>query len=627
MNMRIVYTICTLLAASATQAQLHDSLAEVQIQAHRFQQYRAGYRSIYIDSSIRNIYHTMSLADLLAHTTPAVVRSYGYGTAATVSLRGSTAEQTAVLWNGFNLQSHVLGLFNLSLFPVDWVDDITLQTGGNGALFGSGAVGGCVLLNTRLSFDKSWNTKAAFTLGNYGFNRQFISLGYSTGKYAIRAKTMRLSSRNDFSFANTSLPGNPTQRMANAQQLHWVVTTDQLWRISSTQTLQLNTWWQQQNMELPSAMTEPASDARQTDYALRTALNWNLKRKTGMVAARTALFNDKLNYTKQSSGIQSSMNAVTWVSEAEFTQKIGQKLRFQSGLHYTFARAENSGYHSPKELNRAAWYYSAAYNSNRLRIHQSGRIELADGRRVPFMPALGVEFQLHKKLKLTGNVARSYRLPTLNEMYWQPYGNSQLLPESGWNGDVGFRILNHWSHAQAEVGVNYFERLMINQIIWLMRGMDPEPLNARKTYTQGAEFYGRAAVNLANGIRAVWNIQMNYTHAQNKESIRPGDNSADKYVIFIPRLTHQHQLSIEHRLVSIALSHQYTGMRYITTDNSQSADAYHTTNAAVTYRIYRKLHQFALTWHAFNLTNQAYTIMPFRPMPGRNYQFTISYTL
>ena len=59
----------------------------------------------------------------------------------------------------------------------------------------------------------------------------------------------------------------------------------------------------------------------------------------------------------------------------------------------------------------------------------------------PLTPSLGVERKLISREKLTltakASVGRSYRVPTLNERYWQVLGNPNLRPENGLNLEAG----------------------------------------------------------------------------------------------------------------------------------------------------------------------------------------------
>ena len=57
---------------------------------------------------------TFSLADMLAHNSPVYIKSHGRGTAATVSLRGTGASHTQVMWNGMSMNSPLFGMMDLS---------------------------------------------------------------------------------------------------------------------------------------------------------------------------------------------------------------------------------------------------------------------------------------------------------------------------------------------------------------------------------------------------------------------------------------------------------------------------------------------------------------------------------
>ncbi|MEL6718809.1 MAG: Plug domain-containing protein, partial [Bacteroidota bacterium] len=94
-----------------------------------------------------NLSAVSNVADLLQQESNTFIKSYGLGSLATSSIRGGSAGHTLVLWNGLPLQSPMLGLLDLSLLPLNAVEEVSLQKGGNTALWGSGAIGGTVGLN------------------------------------------------------------------------------------------------------------------------------------------------------------------------------------------------------------------------------------------------------------------------------------------------------------------------------------------------------------------------------------------------------------------------------------------------------------------------------------------------
>src|SRR5665213_1406037 len=144
--LKISFIIYVFLSSATCFSQEHkDSIKQlpvVEVSSSRLNTFASGNKSETFDSTLLNHYSTGNLADLLANESQVFIKSYGLGSLAMSSFRGAGAEQTAVLWNGFNLQSPMNGLLDLSLVPINFMDEVRLQYGGAGALWGSGAVGG-----------------------------------------------------------------------------------------------------------------------------------------------------------------------------------------------------------------------------------------------------------------------------------------------------------------------------------------------------------------------------------------------------------------------------------------------------------------------------------------------------
>ena len=107
-------------------------LSVVEVSASRHSTFSSGNKSETIDSILLDRYSTGNLADLLANESQVFIKSYGLGSLATTSFRGAGASHTAVLWNGFNLQSPMLGQLDLSLIPTNFLNDVKLREGVSG---------------------------------------------------------------------------------------------------------------------------------------------------------------------------------------------------------------------------------------------------------------------------------------------------------------------------------------------------------------------------------------------------------------------------------------------------------------------------------------------------------------
>ena len=69
----------------------------------------------------------------------------------------------------------------------------------------------------------------------------------------------------------------------------------------------------------------------------------------------------------------------------------------------------------------------------------AARQEVIDGKLTPLIPTIGVKYFLTKNhhFAINANAARNYKAPSLNELYWNPGGNTDLLPEIGFTSEMG----------------------------------------------------------------------------------------------------------------------------------------------------------------------------------------------
>jgi iron complex outermembrane receptor protein len=76
----------------------------------------------------------------------------------------------------------------------------------------------------------------------------------------------------------------------------------------------------------------------------------------------------------------------------------------------------------------------------RLSFSLGAREELYRSVRGQFVPALDAGYWIYPKLKLRGDVSRSFRMPSLTDLYYHDpttLGSPNLLPESAWNAEAG----------------------------------------------------------------------------------------------------------------------------------------------------------------------------------------------
>lgn len=159
------------------------------------------------------------LAELLrAQPGVVIVRRGGPGASATLSIRGSGADGVLVLLDGVALNSLLTGEADLSTVPLDAVERVTLLRGSRSARYGSRAMAGVVVLETRRPSDAALAVRAA--AGSLGERSAALSLGNRTELGGLTLGGLAggewRENTGDFSYAVPAVRGGGRARRENA---------------------------------------------------------------------------------------------------------------------------------------------------------------------------------------------------------------------------------------------------------------------------------------------------------------------------------------------------------------------------------------------------------------------------
>lgn len=607
---------------------IQDSLQldAVTISASRGVLFDAGVKTQAVDSATLDRYKGRDLGELLRDASPVFVKSYGLGSLATTSFRGGGASHTAVLWNGFNLGSAMNGQLDLSLVPVGLAQEVTLQYGGAAALWGSGAVGGAVLLGSRPAFGKGLTVDAGASLGSFGDNRQQAGAGYSNDKWSVAVQGYRADARNDFPYRRQRNGEEEERRQTNAAMAMNGMLASVGHRINGRQRLDVNVWWNDAERQVPPTLVQDESTDHQHDRALRTTAQWQRvgDKATGQV--RAAWFNEELWWYGEGTDSAAYSRLNTVIAEGEMRFRKGERHLFGIGLHGTMAAAATDGYPAGRHQDRAALFASYRFRTTDRRFiaSASARQEMADGGRVPFTWSVGSGYHLLPWLTAKANASRLFRMPTLNDLYWTPGGDPRLLPESGYGGELGLaagRDFRRGWNMQAEL--TGYRRKMENWIIWLPAGSYWSPQNLMEVWSRGVEFRGEVARQL-DQVSITLGAMTNYVVSTNERTKTAGDASVGKQLIYVPMYSGAATLEVAWRNFAIGGAMHYTGYRYTSTDNRQFLPPYTLLDAHASWRFHAgQKCLLSLTAEGFNLLDEQYQAMLNRPMPMRHFQIGV----
>lgn len=572
------------------------------------------------------------LGELLMQYSAVNVRSYGPSGLSTASLRGTGGNHTAVFWEGINLQSSMNGGLDLTLVPVSFVDDVSLQFGGAGSLYGSGTLGGAIHLGTG-SPDPTLggNGRVHQQFGSFGQHYTGVNAGYRTAKTGTTLRWFDQRADYDYPFFNRFTQRKERRRHAGIDQ-HGVL-VEQDWTPHAAHRLSAKYWYQDNHVQLPEiAAAGGGARATQADVFHRAVLHWQHQRTRQSWQARSALLYHRLAY-HDPAGAQSDDRSYSWIAEGERTYYFDREHWLHTGLTHTYETAEVTNYPRPASRHRTALF--ASYRMLPLPSLEATvgvRETLIDRRWSPVLPSLGLAYRLAHRWQLRAKSARSYRVPTFNDLYWAGgggAGNPDLQPERGWSHELGASWETRpGTSRSASAALTVFSNRVDQWIHWLPReGNVWSPVNVEQVWARGLELSGSAAYRLGEHLSARLWTHYSYTKST-KEAIEAGGNPRElhRQMVYTPYHQAKTSLQLHYRALTVGYSGLYVGEQYTTASNQRRLPAYpvHNVSLDVRWPLFEQ-HALLVGGQLNNLFARAYEVREGYPMPGRSYQLSLTY--
>ncbi len=595
-------------------------LNETNIQTFRAKQFFIGSNLQLIDSLSKSTKQQQSLSELLNENASVFIRNYGNASLSTASFRGSNSYHTAVLWNGINLQNPMNGQIDFSLMPVFLSDEITIQYGGNGSLFGSGAVGGVVHLNDKPKFNSGFKSEILLGAASFENFQQAVKISYGNNTFYTSTKVLNQNAANNFNYIYKEKEFNQTHAGFVAQGFQQQISL----LLKKQKQLTIYAWWQRNERDIPSALLTTNIHSKQNDETQRLAIEFKQSNKKHLINFRTALLNDELNYTDDNTAKQKN-NSRAFNTQLEDFIFVNSKNKIHVGINHIFGSAQVDGYDKEISQHRisAFAFYRSAFLTNKIISVFGLRHELIDGKSIPVMPSYGFEILLNK-FKFFGNVSRSYRIPTFNDLYWKIGGNPNLKSEEGWNQELSCLFNTQHSAINLSATLTGFNRNMNDLIQWLPdAGNYWTPLNVSKVWSRGSEFQTKIIGDLYS-IKIIAAYSNTYVISTNAGET---DNNYQKQLIYVPRWKHTTNVSLLYKKHYLRFNQNYVSTIFTSSDNNSWLSPFYVSNLFCGTAFSLKKLQLKIAAGINNLLNENYQVVLNRPMPLRNYQLSININL
>lgn len=602
---------------------------EVQVTARRIDQFAAGKRHTTIDSAFLKRSHGASLSEVLELRLPVYFKSYGSGMIATPSFRGTSANHTAVLWNGFNLAQPTLGLSDFSLFPVGAVNSVQVQHGAAGSNYGTGAIGGAILLTSPDQLKPGLGLGAQQDLGSFGRSYSQLHARYGTSQVGGDLTIMRLQVQNNFPFRNITRKDAPVEEQRNAAVNQLGFTQNLIFRLKPSGTLFLRSWYATSNTEAQPTMLAANNLARNLNRNLRLASEWENASKAGKTNIRAAYFHDYMRYQDQVSGISAS-RVQTYQLQGEHSVSLKNGLTLKAGAEAQLFDAAVAEYQKAASEKRASVFALLSYElASRFHLNLNYRQAFIEGYDPPAAPMAGFSFALRNtstsKLSWKANVSRGYRVPTLNDRFWPP-GNPDLKPETSWNYETGLAYALKQNNLTLETELTGYALQVDNWIQWVPGAGGTNlwaPRNLKKVTSRGLEYTARMQYQLAQWVLTGGGA-VAYTQAKQTKSALSSE-PAGKLLIYVPPTTGNLYAEASFKNWFLNLNWQYTGYRFTTSANDRWLPAYGLASLYAGKTFTTGRHQVQVMGQVKNAFNAAYQNLEYYAMPGRHYNLSLRY--
>ncbi len=598
----------------------------VPVTIHDYSQ--TGINSQKTDSIFQSRYAAGTVTDLLNENGLMFLKTYGGGSLATTSVRGASEEQTPVLWNGFNLQSPTNGNVDLSLLPTILFDNVSLDFGANSAGYGSGAIGGIINTGSNLSFSNgnNWNVKYAGLGGSFGELNNGLKIGYSNNRISTDVRAYRQQAKNDFTFPNFTQPGNPVpiDTLKNGDFLQQGIQAEVKIALNNHNTLTARGWIQSSDRGIAPSMQESVSEARQVDEFFRSMAEWKHFGHGFSITAKSAALTEYLNYDPGFSPLISVTNALSLINEANVEIYKIDRWKINGGISDTWSQAIITQNIPTTQQNRANAFAGALYEpTDKVQLSLNFRQEELNGKFVPLVGALGCDWEIFKWLTAKSSVARNYRIPTFNDLYWNPGGNKNLKAEESWNEEATGDFHFHKGKTDFSYAVTVYNRNTTNWIEWTPGPAYWSPHNLLSVWSRGVEHRLKMDYTVSK-----WKFTLmggyDYVRATNEKSAIANDPSIGKQLMYLPADKWNAMLQIDYRKFYVAYLQQYTGLRFTATDHSAYLPAFSISQITIGKRIDCKKSFGDIFFRVNNLFDEQYQAIAYRAMPGRYFQVGIT---
>jgi iron complex outermembrane receptor protein len=582
------------------------------------------YKTTIIDSARSKT--ALTLAELIQNNSAVFIKSYGTGLAS-ISFRGTGASHTQVLWNGIALNSPMNGQVDFSLYPTVFFDNVSLNYGASGLNAGNGALGGSVILNNGVNFNPHFKSTIQQAMGSFGHYTTSLSTSFSKNNWFSETQFYYTNQQNNYPYKNNTEIGSPIETLDNAEKIQYGFQQAIFKRIKN-QTFGVRFWYYNSDRNLVAPITSRTTKEKQQDESVRGLFEWKGNYKKLHYKFLSGIVKDVINYEETTTNAKSNNETYLFNNLINTKLYLNKNITINNNFNLRYEVANANGLTNKKTRFNNSWLLGVSQKYNRISIDVINRFLIVGDEQKPFAPNVNILFQLLKKkeLYIKANTGINYHYPTFNDLFWVQGGDANLKPEESKMAEMGLLYKQNMPFINTKTELTTFYNYVTNWIIWLPTEFGYwQPKNLQEVENKGIEASFELSSSKAKQLKLNSSIHYTYTLSTNKKAKLNNDNSLEKQLIYVPYHKLSYYVAAEYKKTAITYQFNYTGKRYVTSDNDWYMPANYISDLILSHKMELN-DKFTLvgSFKINNLFNQDYQSIAYRPMPGRNFLLNIA---
>ncbi|HPF00431.1 MAG TPA: TonB-dependent receptor plug domain-containing protein [Bacteroidales bacterium] len=579
----------------------------------------------------------LSIENALSRYSPVFFKTYSPGGIASISHRGFGASQTLFVWNGFALNQLTLGQPALNGMQVNENMHFGIVSGTLAASDFSGGLSSYIYVDDGFYRDSSLMRRLVISGGSFGAGSASFFSDYRIKKSRVSFELSGMNVVNNYRFHNNAEGAGveqwPLQNRVNASYFGMTVKSNLLIPLKNGD-FKFSLWAGSQFNESPAQLLSPQlsdNESQENRFVrmsgfvpLLTAADAGLQIRF-FFSADTFLYRNK--QLSISDGTASQTLATRW--NAYLRAGAGHEFKFEYYPEFNRVLSENFS----KPVLSTDQRLNLNYCLNRSDVVKAiiwthfitrnfDELFPLPGLSLSFMPGNSskANWKRLKWLSVNAGIARNMRMPTMNDLFWEPGGNPYLKPEDAWMADMAIVASSAFKKIKWDFKVMPFFSETFNLIRWTPDSLSSQWIASNVSESRQYGVEGVAACSYS------WQ-QNTITGSMNVTRVFAQDMSGDKVftLMYVPDKTMNSSVSFEHGIWSGGYEFHYTGKRYSSSDNDRYMPEIflHDVFFSVVKKI--KSDQLSLSLRFNNIMNADYQYIAWYPMPRRNFHVTLKW--